>query len=89
MGRVRNPKVVEAHSEADIARAIKAYENKDFPNMKEAAAAYGVPYGTLYGRVKRGRQNRRDGHETQRVLTAPEEKVVVKEIEVYYLNPPQ
>lgn len=81
MGRTRKINM-EKSTEQDMQRAVLGHQQKRFRTVQQAADAYGVPHGTVYERLKRGRQQRKEAHESQLVLTAAEEKIVVQEIQV-------
>lgn len=83
MGRIdpSKSKPPRSYSEKDLQCAIKDVLDGTF-TIQESHVAYGVPYGTLYGRIKRGRTTRQEGHENQQLLTPAEEKTIVRWIEV-------
>lgn len=82
-GRGSKPKPPPLYTEKDVQLALDDYNDGVF-TLAQSATAYGVPYGTLYGRVKRGRTTRQEAHEDQQLLTPAEEKKIVRWIEVYY-----
>jgi hypothetical protein len=69
------------YTEKDVQLALDDYNDGTF-TLSQSATAYGVPYGTLYGRLKRGRSTRQVAHEEQQLMTPAEEKKVVRWIEV-------
>lgn len=83
MGRQKQPKQQNPpeYTEKDVQLALDDYNDGVF-TLSQSATAYGVPYGTLYGRVKRGRTTRQEAHENQQLLCPAEEKKVVRWIEV-------
>ena len=80
MGRVKPRLGAETTKEGSISLAIKAYQSGAYLSIRQAAESQGLPYSTLYGRLK-GRQSRKKAHEIDQILGDIEEKQIVKQIE--------
>lgn len=76
MGRVK-PRQSECDREASIKQARDDYIHGREPSIRSAALTYGVPYGTLRGRLQ-GAQTRQEARIEQQVLTPQDEKAIVR-----------
>jgi hypothetical protein len=75
MTRAKNPLAVEKEARLQEASAAVA---KGEHTCYSAAATFHVPYRTLYNRVKLGTKPRNLAHEDEQILTAMEEKELVR-----------
>ena len=80
MGRVNVRQVKESIVEGAIDQAIAEYRSGRKLSIRQAAESQGLPYSTLYGRLK-GRLPRRKAHELDQTLGETEERAIVKQIE--------
>jgi hypothetical protein len=76
MGRVK-PRVSKPDREDDIRQAKRDFLTGVEPSIRSAAATYGLPYSTLRDRL-RGAQNTSKAHEPDQLLTAMDEKAIVR-----------
>ena len=78
MGRVKPRKLkAEAEKESSIARALKGLRSGLYPSIRKAAEINGIAYPTLRWRFHGG-QNRVAAHEGQQLITAAEERAIVR-----------
>ena len=84
MGRGKQAKrdIPPRYTETDVQNALDDY-NAGTYTLAQSAAAYGVPYGTLYGRVKRGQNAKPAVNEDMQLLKSLEERKIVQWIEVH------
>ena len=75
MTRAKNPPAAE--KDAHLQEAVAAVAKKEH-TCYSAAATFNVPYRTLYNRVKLGTKPRNLAHEDEQILTAMEEKELVR-----------
>jgi len=69
---------VEARAKNDrVEDALKDYRNKKYKSVNAAAIAHNVPVATLRDRVKGGK-SRAEANEAKQILSAAEEKALVK-----------
>jgi hypothetical protein len=76
MGKVKERKAA-SEREKDLKEAQHAYLTGLEPSIRSAATTYGVPYGTLRGRLQ-GAQPRTEAHHNEQVLSVEEEKAIVR-----------
>ena len=78
MGRVKTRKLKsEDERELSIGRALKGLRSGRFPSIRKAAEINGIAYTTLYRRFHGGK-TRVAGHEDQQLVTAAEERAIVR-----------
>lgn len=77
--KTRNPQRALRISQLD--KAVRAWERRQYPNLSKCAAAMGVPYQSLYSRVKEKRKPAGEAHEGQMLFSLAEEKSMVKWME--------
>ena len=77
MGRLKQRKqATEAQRELRIRQAILAFEQRKYPSIRKTAAAFGLAYAALHGRLN-GAESRVKGHITQQLCTPAEEKAII------------
>lgn len=69
--------IVERAFGGDISRAVSSYHSGESTSLRQAAVAFKVPYATLQRRVSGG-LSRSHAHESQQILSTPEEKTLVR-----------
>lgn len=78
MGRVKSRKLKLQHQkESSIARALKGLQSGLYPSICKAADINGIALTTLRRRFHGG-QGRIAGHESQQLVTAAEERAIVR-----------
>ena len=76
MGRVTVRKAA-SERQKDLKKAEQDYIAGLKPSIRSAARTYGVPYGTLRGRLQ-GAGPRADAHSQEQILSVEEEKAIVQ-----------
>ena len=78
MGRIKTRKLKsESEKELAIAHALKGLRAGRYPSMRQAAEINGIAFTTLRRRFHGGK-NRVAGHEGQQLITAAEERAIVR-----------
>ena len=78
MGRLKQCKqATEAQRELRIRQAILVFEQRKYPSIWKTAAAFGLAYATLHGRLNAAELCVK-GHITQQLCTPAEEKAIVR-----------
>lgn len=78
MGRVKPRKLKsEDQRESSIARALKGLQSGLYPSIRKAADINAISYSTLQRRFH-GAQDRVAAHEAQQLVTAAEERAIVR-----------
>ena len=75
MGKVIQRKAA-SERQKDLKKAEHDYIAGLEPSIRSAARTYGVPYGTLRGRLQ-GAKPRADAHSQEQILSVEEEKAIV------------
>ena len=76
MGRVTVRKAA-SERQKDLKKAEQDYIAGLEPSIRSAAGTYGVPYGTLRGRLQ-GANPRADAHSQEQILSVEEEKAILR-----------
>ena len=76
MGRVTVRKAA-SERQKDLKKAEQGYITGLEPSICSAARTYGMPYGTLRGRLQ-GAKPRADAHSQEQILSVEEEKAIVR-----------
>ena len=76
MGRVTVRKAA-SERQKDLKKAEQDYIAGLEPSIRSAARTYGVPYGTLRGRLQ-GANPRADAHSQEQILSVEEEKAILR-----------
>lgn len=63
---------------SQLDKAVRAWERRQYTNLARCVAAMGVPYSSLYARVRHKRKPAGEAHEGQMLFSLAEEKAIVR-----------